>query len=227
MTLLIYRDKPSEGAVAVAAALREMGIEAKKVSRIPRRHPERHKYVNWGSVGAEGLNNSPLYGKLTEIQKLTAAGIPTVTVGNRGEGYIYRNFTHQGGLDLLFPEEAARRPGFWVKKEEISHEYRVHVFRGASIRAGRKGPANDYDAHDWVRSYGGGWRIYYDGTGVKNRHRDIAKTAVEALGLDFAAVDVAERPDRSVFVLEVNRAPGAEGRTAIAYAEKIKAWLEE
>jgi glutathione synthase/RimK-type ligase-like ATP-grasp enzyme len=55
--------------------------------------------------------------------------------------------------------------------------------------------------------------------------REIAAAAVTALGLDFGAVDLAQRPDGTLFVLEVNRAPGVEAGTAVAYAQAIQRWL--
>ena len=226
MTLLIYRTQPSEGAVALAVALREAGVRAKKVSRLPRRL-NRHRYVAWGSYiegDIDALNNIRVIGKLTEIQKLVAAGVPTVTLGGyHEEASLYRNFNHVGGHDLLNPAVALTRPGFWVKKEEIAKEFRIHIWDGQSIRAGRKDKLSE-DSHPWIRSYDGGWRIVYDGHGIKNKHREVAKNAVAALGLHFAAVDVAERPDGTVFVLEANRAPGLEGNSLSIYRDKIIEW---
>ena len=142
MTLLIYRPQPSKGAVALAASLRAAGIDAKKVSRLPRRHLDRHKVVNWGATNETGLNASPPRGKLGEINALTNAGVPTVTASmadhSDDAAWVFRNHSHCGGNDLLNPEAARRRGGFWVKKEEIAREYRVHVWGGQSIRAGRK-----------------------------------------------------------------------------------------
>ena len=77
---------------------------------------------------------------------------------------------------------------------------------------------------DWIRSYDAGWRINYDGRGVKDKHREVAKLAVAVLGLTFAAVDVAERADGAVFILEVNRAPGIENRSVEVYRDKVIEW---
>lgn len=229
MVLYVFRNKPSKSAVAVAVALRGLGINAKKVSRLPRRGT--HSYVNWGTANVAGLNAVPTYGKYTENQKLVAAGVPTVLASltppaEQDAEWVWRTFSHHGGLDLLDQPTARAQPGFWVYREEIAKEYRIHVFQGVSVRAGRKEPLDPATSHPWIRSYDGGWRINYDGRGVKDKHREVAKAATAALGLDFAAVDVAERADGTVFVLEVNRAPGAEGQTAVRYAERIKAWYE-
>ena len=67
--------------------------------------------------------------------------------------------------------------------------------------------------------------ISYDGEVVKQRHRDIAHQAIQALGLQFGAVDIGERADGSLLVLEVNRAAGVEGGTVEAYARAVRRWI--
>ena len=49
--------------------------------------------------------------------------------------WLGRSNQHVGGADLLHPTGHA---DFWVKKEALVNEYRVHSFLGRSIRAGRK-----------------------------------------------------------------------------------------
>lgn len=143
--------------------------------------------------------------------------------------WIGRSNSHVGGDDLLTPTQ---RPDYWSKKLTFTTEYRVHSFMGRSIRAGQKvlrdgftltGQTGLQTASPWIRSHEGGWRIAYDGS-VKQRHRDIAHAAVSALGLDFGAVDIGEKADGSVIVLEVNRAPGLEGGSVDAYARAIQSW---
>ena len=149
--------------------------------------------------------------------------------------WLGRLASHIGGNDLLNPPA---NPDFWVKKEEIIREFRVHSFNHQSIRAGVKTPregfiagpqgqGNSLSPHPWVRSWVGGWRISYDGSTVHQAHRDLAHGAVDALGLTFGAVDIAQRPDGSLFVLEVNRAPGLEGGTTTVYADAIRRMVNE
>jgi hypothetical protein len=137
--------------------------------------------------------------------------------------WLGRSRNHIGGRDLLNPVE---RPDYYVRKEEIVREFRVHSFRGSSIRAGVKKAASEH-AHAWIRSLDAGWRISYDGVTIRQVHREIAHAAVTSLGLDFGAVDIAERQDGSLIVLEVNRAPGLDGGTITAYAEAIRKWVVE
>lgn len=98
---------------------------------------------------------------------------------------------------------------------ESDREYRVHIFRGKSIRISEKSFFND------VR----GKRDYVT---VKPQHRishvrRAAKKAVAALELDFGAVDVLATDDEC-WVLEVNCAPGLGGSMPRLYAETFLAW---
>jgi hypothetical protein len=145
--------------------------------------------------------------------------------------WLGRALHHVGGNDLLNPDP---NPGYFVKKEAFVKEVRIHSFLGKSIRAGVKGLREGFTttlgvggqlASDWVRSWDGGWRIHYDGVSSKKKHRDLAHAAVKALGLDFGAVDIGERADGSVLVLEVNRAPGLAEGTIDVYANAIRGWI--
>jgi hypothetical protein len=160
-----------------------------------------------------------------------ARTLPVPVQQNLGEWLPRRN-NHIGGNDLLQPPTS---PDFWVRKEPFVREYRVHSFLGKSIRAGIKSPREGFDAenprrgfaqaHPWIRSHDGGWRIKYDGVSSTTEHRALAKQAVAALGLDFAAVDIGEKADGSLLVLECNRGPGLEGGTIDAYADAINTWV--
>jgi hypothetical protein len=157
---------------------------------------------------------------------LTAANAAApAPVAAPGE-WLPRTSDHVGGTDFDGP---IQNPDFYAKKETFVKEFRVHSFKGVSIRAGIKkftGQGEPAGVAAWVRSEKNGWTISYDGTSVKQKHRDLAHQAIEALGLDFGAVDIGERADGSVVVLEVNRAPGLEGGTVPAYARAITRWAE-
>lgn len=170
-----------------------------------------------GQVSRAGLDQFIRH--LGMLAQALSVGAPVAPVLPLME-WLGRKNNHVGGDDLLRPQGA---PDFYVKKETITTEYRVHSFLGRSLRAGKKTAAPDEGqaVHPWVRSLEGGWKIIYDGVSVKQRHRDLAHAAVRALGLDFGAVDIAERPDGSLFVLEVNRAPGLDGGTIECYAKAI------
>jgi hypothetical protein len=159
---------------------------------------------------------------LVAFQTALVSPPPTASLGGPDPSWFGRLNNHVGGEDILNPPAS---PDYWAKKDEFATEYRVHSFLGKSIRAGKKVIRDGVPTHPWVRSWNGGWKISYDGTTVKQRHRDLAHQAVKALGLDFGAVDIGERADGSLVVLEVNRAPGLEGGTIDAYAKHIEGWL--
>lgn len=142
--------------------------------------------------------------------------------------WLARSSNHVGGNDLL--RGITGSPSFYSKKLSLVSEFRIHSFQGKSIRAGIKAPRIDADKpasiHPWIRSWDGGWRILYDGVSSKKAHRELAHAAVSALGLDFGAVDIGVDAAGALIVLEVNRAPGLDGRTIDCYAEAIQRWLD-
>lgn len=137
--------------------------------------------------------------------------------------WLPRVYNHVGGTDLL---TAPATPEYWVKKETITDEVRIHSFNGKSIRAGSKKPRAGVTPHAWVRSYDGGWSISYDGFESTEAQRKLAHKAVKALGLNFGGVDLGKKADGTWIVLEVNRAPGLENNTVSTYATVIRQWAE-
>ncbi len=108
-------------------------------------------------------------------------------------------------------------------------EYRVHVWEGEIIGLHKKGrkdgdrPNADQSA---VRNHDNGWIFLRDfniDPDVEDDITRVAAWALEALKLDFGAVDLIwSENDNRPYVLEVNTAPGLEGQTIDAYAEKIR-----
>lgn len=141
--------------------------------------------------------------------------------------WLPRRNNHVGGADLL--AENLVEVDYYSKKENITEEYRLHMFNGKSIRAGKKiqrdtRPDGRTPAHPWIRAFDGGWIIAYDGFESTKAMRELAASALKALDLDFGAVDIGKLADGNLIVLEVNRAPGVEGGTVEAYAKHIIAW---
>jgi hypothetical protein len=245
--IYVYRPAQSSGARLLAEALDGRRIKAEH--RLVRRIQAHDCVVSWGAstalpgvtVPVRTLNNGPLHSKMTDVRMLRDAGIATITVRApfqpREEPGVWlpRISRHVGGTDLLIPPA---QPAFWVRKEYLVREFRVHSFLGRSLRAGIKAPRDGWTldqpdgawhaggpaVHPWVRSWNGGWRISYADGVVKQRHRDLAHAAVAALQLDFGAVDLGQYEDGTLMVLEVNRAPGIEAGTIEAYAKAIRRW---
>ena len=174
------------------------------------------------------LNGEAFTNKLRQALRLGIAGIPTITISlvKEGSNWYPRRNDHQQGFD--FTSRSLRRgdipADFYVKKEEIVDEWRVHVFRSAKdnmriLRTAKKVP-NRPDAHPWVRSHRLGWKLSYIG-GVSDLAKQLSRDAVRALHLDFGAVDIGIRREGDPFILEVNTCPGLEGETIEMYAENI------
>ena len=103
-------------------------------------------------------------------------------------------------------------------------EYRVHVFQGNAFFVQKKVRKNDVpdDKINWkVRNHHNGFVFAHKNVVLTDKLRDIAVKAVEALGLDFGAVDIMETKKGNVCVLEVNCAPGLEGTTLDKYVEQF------
>lgn len=107
-------------------------------------------------------------------------------------------------------------------------EYRVHVVDGEVIlyqkksrRVNEDGEVETAEGQDAdVRNLASNW-IYRTGNLERlERVEQLAISAIEALGLDFGAVDIIKDNDGNVFVLEVNSAPG------LGNADSLEAYTE-
>ena len=111
----------------------------------------------------------------------------------------------------------------YVKKQE---EYRYHVFMGQVVDIQRKARKRDVpdDAVNWqVRNLDGGFIFAREGVVASPVASEEAVKAVEALGLDFGAVDLIynAREDK-YYVLECNTAPGLAGTTLDGYKQRFE-----
>ncbi|CAN5950619.1 unnamed protein product [Sphagnum jensenii] len=76
---------------------------------------------------------------------------------------------------------------------------------------------------DWIATTSSNGFIYARNNVFPEILRDeIAIAATTALGLDFGAVDIIEDKNEKLYVLEVNTAPGLEGKTVELYAEAFR-----
>lgn len=175
-----------------------------------------------GRVINDGITQ--LVQQLGTLQAALRTPAPTAQPTRADGEWLPRANNHVGGNDLM---TRPTRPDFWVKKLDLVEEFRVHSFQGRSIRAGVKRVRDGFqNPHPWIRSYDGGWSIVYDGVTSRQEHRDLAHRAVQALGLDFGAVDIGRTRQGQLIVLEVNRAPGLEGGTISRYAGAIRRWVD-
>jgi hypothetical protein len=238
MTIHIWCPRVSDSAIAVRNMIRDNGTPCHKtfadqtnrqLQRFLRRVKRGDLWINWGApylmedCDVAGrittLNRTAFLNKKSQLLKLREKGVPTLEVSDGPrEGYIGRSANHQGGHDLI--TNTGR--DYYTKKVEFTREVRVHIYKGRSIHSGLKvaGP----NAHPWIRSYDTGWRIVYShAKDIAQSRRELAKSAIKALGLDFGAVDIGIIKGDKALVLEVNTAPGIEGETLRAYVNQFLA----
>jgi len=113
----------------------------------------------------------------------------------------------------------------YINKDQ---EYRIHVAGGEVIfqqRKARKLEVPDEEVNWQVRNLAGGFIFANDGVVAPDGVLAVATKAVEALGLDFGAVDVLTTKKGEAYVLEVNTACGLAGRTIDAYVNYFKRYM--
>lgn len=202
--------------------------------------------INWGR-GIEHvrvLNKPEAVGaainKLVAFQKMEQQGvsIPAFTTDIRkaetwleeGKVVCRRTITgHEGDGISIHSQEPLPQVPLYVKYIPKKKEFRVHVCNGKVfdiqqkvLRAGTPNPSFA------VRNTANGFVFQRNGIVVPDSVKQEAVKAVEALLLDFGAVDVIwnESRDKS-YVLEVNTAPGLEGSSIQNYARVIRELIQE
>lgn len=105
----------------------------------------------------------------------------------------------------------------YVKKKK---EYRVHCTPDEIIDVQEKRKRTGADADPLIRSHSNGWVFCRENVNCPEEGLNIAKQAVNALNLDFGAVDLLHNEHYNRFyVCEVNSAPGIEGTTIKLYGD--------
>lgn len=162
---------------------------------------------------AEGWLKGGLYGGLKN-----AVVCRTLTRANSGRGIVL----------ATKPNEVVSAP-LYTRYKPKTEEYRVHVsarFGVVDVQEKRKkNGAENTEANKYVRSHDNGWVFCRDGVNAPTSVKEAAEQAVNALGLDFGAVDIGYHPDVGIAVYEVNTAPGIEGQTLHNYAGVFRRYL--
>lgn len=135
------------------------------------------------------------------------------------------------GMRLIKPEDrltAIYEPDFFVEKLTCQREARIHVWGGRIICEQVKFLPAGCD--NFIHNFENGAR-YSSATKIDRffneaqiaEARDFAIRSVEACGLHFGAVDILLTKKGTVYVLEVNTAPGLRAdNTRLAYKNAIK-----
>lgn len=196
--------------------------------------------VNWGRSYANAKLNPDISNvtnkrRMRELFKEHGVPMPRLLDRNELRLGLFRNPI------VGRPDQHTKGRGFWKihsisdfnraicgtrRKRAATHfmeyvdsdrEYRVHIFKGKSIRISEK-VYTDESKKEYTTGKPGEIKL-------KNV-REAAKKAVEAVGLDFGAVDIlASGEDNShVWVTEVNAAPGVGGSMPQLYADTFERW---
>ena len=213
---------------------KELG--AKIIKRIGSvyKHKPNHLCINWGATNPPDYVNlnkqtADASNKLTAFQILGKKGLPipqwtdnqeeakgwlpeavlarTILNGHSGKGII--NFTGTEPAPL------------YVKYIKKKHEYRIHATKNAVLDIQQKKRKLGEEANYQIRNLKNGWIYARDNINQpKQEALDIAIKAINALNLDFGAVDIIynEKQDK-YYILEVNTAPGLENTTVTKYKD--------
>jgi glutathione synthase/RimK-type ligase-like ATP-grasp enzyme len=143
--------------------------------------------------------------------------------------------SHSGkGIVISAHGDYLPRAPLYTQFTKSKGEYRVHIFNGEMIDYAKKRRRTDappIGIEKSIRSYNNGWiytRKNADGEAIPipDAFVDAAKAGVQALGLDFGAVDILNVGGEPV-ILEINTAPGLAGETTInSYVNAVKKHLE-
>lgn len=182
--------------------------------------------------------NATRHNKLQQLEVLRATGISVPPFSLDGTGLNFpmlgRKLHHVGGKDIVpilgrdqeWPIRQ-RQSDFFTQYVPREHEFRVWAFRGTV-----KGTYEKVLAHPGKlgkrigANYDNGFSFNIV-QGAPERVKDIGSRAIAALGLDFGAVDILQGPGGTLYVLEVNTAPGVEGprQGLTGLADSIARWV--
>jgi hypothetical protein len=235
----IYAYNPgSQSARLLAEAL---GVRVLRHRGSTFRHGPRKTVINWGAttcpLGSNIINGNARVNtarcKLRTFNAIhEACRVPEFTTDRRialewlqaGDVCSRATTTGHEGIGLtVHPRGSNDLPNCplytkYVKKRE---EYRVHVI-GNTIYTQRKLRRRGAEGDRQIRNTANGYVF----SGRHEAPGDVtgqAIAAIQALGLDFGAVDVVwNEHHQQAYVLEVNTAPGIEGNTVQVYANALR-----
>ena len=244
MTYIYPYNKASESAKLLAQAL---GIKKIKREGSNFKGSRRKTVINWGctSLNREILqcniiNHSEAVklaaNKLDCFRKLSHLGVSTVPWTTdwqevlswleSGAKVVARHKLESSegkGIEIFTnPLDLERPAPLYTKYIKKTEEYRIHVCFGRVIDVTRKALRNGGEPND-VRNHANGYVFAREGVVAPDKVLHESLCAVDALGLDFGAVDIIwNRTHDKAYVLEINTAPGIEGTTLERYARALQ-----
>jgi glutathione synthase/RimK-type ligase-like ATP-grasp enzyme len=198
--------------------------------------------INWGDSHAGNLSCLNLGGnvaaaanKYQAFLRMHEAGVNVPRFCSDSQSVDWSGLTvvrhklsgHSGeGIELRDAGDLPRAP-LYVQYVPKKAEYRVHVVGKRVVLVQRKARDPRCDNPNWkVRNHGNGFIFVRNDVQAPSSVEEQAIRAVQALGLDFGAVDIIwNEKQAKPYVLEVNTAPGLEGSTIEDYATGFKQLL--
>lgn len=249
MAIKIFGYKP--GSRSASSLARGLGARVLKHRGSQYRPRVGDTIINWGSADANNpllrnaLNKPAMVNratnKLTAFRRMQEAGvrvpefwtrredIPNEVFGQRERrrpAVVCRTVLsgHSGvGIVLARSRRDLVAAPLYTRYIPKQDEYRVHVCRTSIISVQRKALRNGWpNPNHQVRNLDGGYVYVRDGVNPPADVTNQALAAINALGLDFGAVDVIwNNHEQRAYVLEVNTAPGLEGTTVEHYVAAL------
>jgi RimK-like ATP-grasp domain len=201
--------------------LKEKGLLGGKVQGVV-------NYGHFGEAHVPTLNaKAGNQNKHQELIKLDDAGVRTIPFSHSATDLAApifgRKFHHTRGTDIFIYGvrpllKGDRLSDYYTQLVPKRNEFRVWVYRNKALatyekrltypqKNGRRGRSKE--VWNWANGYG---YEFVRPEEAADKLKNLAIDAVAALGLDFGAVDVILGMDNRYYVLEVNTAPGVEGR---------------
>lgn len=170
--------------------------------------------------------------KLAAIRKLAEqnVSVPQAWTTCPGEGVILaRSRRGFGGTDIRVCGHSPCIPAEWYSGFiPNEREYRIHVVGGHIVRVVRKYLERpDQRRSEYIKNHSNGYVFKTPSKKLNKGRTEASVKAVEALGLDFGAVDLVVDHEGVEHVLEVNTAPACSPKTLQAYAFQLAKLISE
>lgn len=246
MSVKMYVDRPSDGAIALAKAL---DIKRLRVENSRWRARENDVVINWGS------SNCPVFpclvlnhpdavhlctNKLEFFKQLEHSDVRCVPFTTQqevavdwlteGHSVVARTKLNASGGDGIVliddPLQAFVKAPLYTRYVKKKDEYRVHYTKkNGTFLIQRKAMKKEFEGevNHRIRNLAGGYIYSRNDIVPPDDVLVQADRLRAALSLDFGAIDlIYNEKKKEAYVLEVNTAPGLEGSTVDDYCQALK-----